>query len=142
VIILDTNVISESLRPRCSEAVTAWLDAQLAETLYITAINAAELWAGVAAMPLGARKSALEGSLDQFLDQLFGSRKLDFDHRAARAYAELTQRTNAAGTPLPLADGLIAAIAHSRGFAVATRDVTPFLTAGVDVINPWEYKVK
>jgi toxin FitB len=142
VIILDTNVISESLRPRCSEAVTAWLDAQLAESLYITAINAAELWAGVAVMPDGSRKTALEASLDQLLDQLFGSRKLDFDHRAARAYAELVRRTGAAGTPLPLADGLIAAIAHSRGFAVATRDVAPFQAAGVDVINPWDYTGK
>jgi toxin FitB len=142
VIILDTNVISESLRPRCSEAVTAWLDAQLAESLYITAINAAELWAGVAVMPLGSRKTALEASLDKLLDQLFGSRKLDFDHRAARAYAELMQRTSAAGTALPLADGLIAAIAHSRGFAVATRDTAPFRAAGVAVINPWEYTGK
>jgi toxin FitB len=142
LIILDTNVISESLRPRCSEAVTAWLDAQLAETLYITAINATELWAGVAVMPRGARKTALQSSLETFLDHLFGSRKLDFDYRAARAYAELTQRTIAAGTPLPLADGLIAAIAHSRGFAVATRDVAPFRLAGIDVINPWEYSGK
>jgi predicted nucleic acid-binding protein len=142
VIILDTNVISESLRPQCSESVTTWLDAQLAESLYITAINAAELWAGVAFMPQGSRKTALETSLDQFLDQLFGSRRLDFDHRAARAYAELVQRTSAAGTPVPLADGLIAAIALSRDFAVATRDVTPFQAAGVDVINPWEYTGK
>jgi predicted nucleic acid-binding protein len=142
VIILDTNVISESLRPRCSEAVTAWLDAQLAESLYITAINAAELWAGVAVMPKGSRKTALQSSLDQLLDRLFGSRKLDFDHRAARAYAELVERTSASGAPLPLADGQIAAIALSRGFAVATRDVSPFQAAGVDVINPWEYTVK
>ena len=140
MIILDTNVISESLRLRCSDAVTAWLDAQAAESLYLTAINAAELWAGIAVMPEGARKAALETSLDDLLARLFGARRLDFDHRAARAYAELTRRTTAAGTPLPLADGLIAAIALAHGFAVATRDIAPFRAAEVDVIDPWEYR--
>ena len=140
MIILDTNVISESLRPRCSDAVTAWLDAQAAESLYLTAINAAELWAGIAVMPEGARKTALETSLDDLLARLFGARRLDFDHRAARIYAELTRRTTATGTPLPLADGLIAAIAFAHGFVVATRDTVPFQVAGVAVINPWEYR--
>ena len=139
MIILDTNVISESLRPQCSAAVTAWLDAQPAEALYITAINSAELWAGIAVMPAGLRKSTIESSLDDLLDRLFSARQLDFDRQAAKAYAELTQRTVAAGTPLPLADGLIAAIALARGFAVATRDVAPFRAAGLEVIDPWEF---
>jgi predicted nucleic acid-binding protein len=140
MIILDTNVISESLRPQCSAAVTAWLDAQLAESLYITTINAAELWAGVALMPEGARKATLESSLDELMERLFGGRRLDFDWRAARSFADVTRRTAAAGTPLPLADGLIAAIAHAHGFAVATRDAVPFRAAGVEVINPWEHR--
>lgn len=139
MIVLDTNVISESLRPRCSEAVTAWLDAQAAESLYVTAINAAELWAGIAVMPDGARKAMLESSLDDLLDRLFGTRVLVFDHRAARSYAQLMRKTAAAGTPLPLADGLIASIALAHGFAVATRDVAPFRAAGLQVMNPWEF---
>jgi hypothetical protein len=138
VIILDTDVLSEPLRPRGSEAVIAWLDAQAVETLYITAINAAELWAGVATMPDGARKGALESSLADLLDRLFRGRILDFDRRAARAYAEIARRTTAAGVALPLADGLIAAIAQSHGFAVATRDTKPFRAAGIEVIDPWE----
>lgn len=138
MIILDTNVISESLRTKCDPAVTAWLDAQVAESLYITAINSAELWAGVALLPDGARKSALESSLDDLLERLFGGRLLDFDHRAARAYAELTRRTALAGTPLPLADGLIAAMARVNGYMVATRDIAPFRAAGIDVLNPWD----
>lgn len=139
MIVLDTNVISESLRPRCSEAVTAWLDAQAAESLYLTSINAAELWAGIAVMPDGARKAMLESSLDDLLDRLFGTRVLVFDHRAARSYAQLMRKTAAAGTPLPLADGLIASIALAHGFAVATRDVAPFRAAGLQVMNPWEF---
>jgi predicted nucleic acid-binding protein len=138
MIILDTNVISESLRPRCSDAVTAWLDAQAAETLYITAVNAAELWAGVAVLPDGARKRALEASLHDLLERLFGERLLPFDGPAAEAYAELTRRTATAGTPLPLADGLIAAIALAHGFAVASRDTAPFVAAGIKVFNPWD----
>ena len=139
MIVLDTNVISESLRPRCSDAVTAWLDAQAAESLYLTSINAAELWAGIAVMPDGARKAMLESSLDDLLDRLFGTRVLVFDHRAARSYAQLMRKTAAAGTPLPLADGLIASIALAHGFAVATRDVAPFRAAGLQVMNPWEF---
>lgn len=139
MIVLDTNVISESLRPRCSEAVTAWLDAQAAESLYVTAINAAELWAGIAVMPDGARKAMLESSLDDLLDRLFGTRVLVFDHRAVRSYAQLMRKTAAAGMPLPLADGLIASIALAHGFAVATRDVAPFRAAGLQVMNPWEF---
>lgn len=139
MIILDTNVVSESLKPQCAEAVTAWLDSQVAETLYLTAINAAELWSGVAVLPDGVRKATLEASLEGLLARLFGSRRLDFDDRAARAYAQLIRRTYAAGTPLPLADGLIAAIATVNGFAVATRDVTPFRAAGLTVINPWDF---
>ena len=123
---------SESLRLRCSDAVTAWLDAQAAESLYLTAISAAELWTGIAVMPEGARKAALETSLDDLLARLFGARRLDFDHRAARAYAELTRRTTAAG--------LIAAIALAHGFAVATRDIAPFQAAGVELIDPREYR--
>lgn len=89
-------------------------------------------------MPEGARKAALEASLDDLLARLFGARRLDFDHSAARAYAELTRRTMAVGTPL--ADGLIAAIALAHGFAVATRDIAPFQAAGVAVIDPWQYR--
>jgi toxin FitB len=140
LIVVDTNVISELLRPRCDEAVAAWADAQPAASLFITSIHAAELWAGVALLPDGARKRGLESSLDALLDRLFAGRRLPFDDAAARAYALLIGRTQAAGTPLPLADGLTAALALARGFAVATRDEAPFQAAGIEVINPWRFR--
>jgi predicted nucleic acid-binding protein len=87
--------------------------------------------------PEGARKRTLEASLADLLDRHFGARLLDVDRRAARAYAEITRSTTAAGVPIPLADGLIAAIALARGFAAATRDATPFRAAGIEVIDPW-----
>lgn len=142
MIIVDTNVISETLRPRCNEAVIEWLDAQAVETLYITSINAAELWAGVAVLPNGARKRKIESSLDDVLARLFGARTLDFDFRAARRYGDLVQRMAAAGTPLPLADGLIASIALANHFVVATRDIAPFHAAGVQVVDPWAFRGK
>ena len=108
---------------------------QLAESLFITSVNAAELWAGVALMPEGARKKALEASLDGLLERLFGQRQLRFNFKAARAHADLIRRSK----PVPLADGLIAAVAHVHGFAVATRDDGPFRAAGVKVINLWVY---
>lgn len=139
MIVLDTKVISEPLRPQSSPAVVAWLDAQVVESLYITSVNTAELWAGVATMPEGARKQALQSSLDALLERLFGARQLDFDRRAAMAYATLAHKAAAIGRPLSFADGLIAAIAHTHGFAVATRDVDSFRVTGIEVINPWEF---
>ena len=137
MIILDTNVVSELSKKAVSSAVIAWLDVQAPETLFLTSINAAELWAGVAVLPEGARKRALEASLESILNRLFAGRRLPFDDAAARAYATIVQRTQAAGTPVPLADGLIAAIAAARGFIVATRDEASFRAAGIAVINPW-----
>lgn len=137
MIILDTHVISEPLRPRPSEAVIEWLDAQSPESLYLTAVNTAELWAGVARLPDGARRHALESSLENLLHHLFGSRRLAFDEHAARTYAELVALAAGKGVALPLADGMVAAIAVVHGFAVATRDARPFEAAGIRVIDPW-----
>ncbi len=71
---------------------------------------------------------------------MFAERRLAFDDHAAKTYAGLIRATNAAGTPLPLADGLIAAVARSHGFAVATRNAAPFRAAGVEVVDPWEFR--
>lgn len=137
MIILDTNVISEPLRPRPSEAVIEWLDAQSPETLYLTSVNTAELWAGVARLPDGTRRRALEASLENLLHHLFGSRRLAFDEHAARTYAEIVARAAGKGVALPLADGMVAAIAAVHGYAVATPDAGPFEAAGIRVIDPW-----
>jgi len=137
VIILDTNVVSEPLRPAPDQAVVDWLDAQPAEALYLTSISTAELLAGVARLPHGARRQTLEASLETLLRRLFGTRRLAFDDAAARAYADLLERAAGRGAALPLADGMIAAIAYVHGFAVATRDVAPFIAAGVKTIDPW-----
>jgi len=137
MIVLDTNVISEAMKPEPHPVVQAWLDRQAAETLYLSSVTLAELLFGIGTMPSGRRKNVLAQTLDGLLE-LFEERVLAFDVDAARHYAELavTARTTGKGFPTP--DGYIAATAVAHGFTVATRDVAPFQAASINVINPWE----
>lgn len=137
MIVLDTNVVSEAMKTHVAPPVRTWLDAQAAETLYLTSVTLAELLFGVAAMPSGRRKDTLTRAFDAVFS-LFGNRILPFDADAAHHYAALaiTARTASRGFPTP--DGYIAAIAASRGFIVASRDMAPFQAGGVRVINPWQ----
>lgn len=128
MIILDTNVVSEPMRPNGDPAVLAWLDRQADESLYLTATSFAELLLGVEILPPGKRKKGLAAGLAEMIAGLFGSRILPFDESAAKRYASL----------VGVADGQIAAIAAAHGFAVATRDALPFRAVGVPVINPWK----
>ena len=138
MIVLDTNVVSEPMKAGASTAVLAWLDQQVADTLYLTATSLAELLVGIQALPRGRRKDGLEAALTELMIGLFGPRILPFDQQAAMAYAPLVGRARAAGRAISVADGQIASIAAVHGFTVATRDTAPFLAAGVPVINPWE----
>lgn len=137
MIVLDTNVISEAMKPQPHSAVRAWLNDQAAETLYLSSVTLAELLFGIAALPSGKRKDMLALAVDGLLE-LFQGRVLPFDTDAARQYAELAVVARAAGLGFPTPDGYIAAIAVSRGFIVASRDTAPFQAAGVTIINPWE----
>jgi toxin FitB len=133
VIVLDTNVVSEAMRPQPDHAVRAWLNDQAAETLYLSSVTLAELLFGIGVFPDG---KLLFRTLDGLLE-LFKDRILPFDTDAARHYAELAVLARKGGRGFPTPDGYIAAIAASRGFLVATRDISPFEAAGVSVINPW-----
>lgn len=136
----DTLVVCEPLRPSGAVNVLAWIDAQLIETLYLSTISLAELRFGIAALPEGKRRETLHSSLEQRVLPLFSGRILSFDVPASLAYATLRASARAAGRAIAPADGYIAAIAAARGFAVATRDTSPFDAAGVTVINPWAWK--
>jgi predicted nucleic acid-binding protein len=137
MIVLDTNVISEPLKPQPSGAVLNWLDRQVVETLFITATGLSELLIGVEMLPAGKRKKAYTTGLGKILQHLFGDRILAFDEAAARSHAPLVCGARAKGHIVSLADGQIAAIAETHGFSVATRDVKPFMAMGVSIINPW-----
>lgn len=137
MILLDTNVISEPIRPTPDSGVIAWIDAQSLETLFISAITVAELRIGVALMPAGKRRDQLHENIEREVLPLFTGRILPFDFACSRAYADLISKARSSGIAVAAADGYIAAIALTNGLSVATRDVGPFEAAGAKVINPW-----
>jgi predicted nucleic acid-binding protein len=136
MILLDSNVVSEAMKPEPHPAVRDWLDEQAAETLYLSSVTIAELMFGIGALPKGKRKDKLAAVFDGVLE-LFGDRILPFDTKAARHYADLAVKARAAGKGFPTPDGYIAAIAASHDFTVASRDTSPFTAAGLPVIDPW-----
>jgi hypothetical protein len=137
MILLDTNVISEPLKLTADPAVLTWIDAQLIETLYLSAISLAELRFGIAALPSGKRRETLHSSLEQRILPLFVGRILPFDTAASEAYSVIRARARADGKAIAPADGYIAATAMTHSLIVATRDTMPFEAAGLHVINPW-----
>lgn len=137
MIVLDTNIVSEAMKPEPDPVVRAWLNQQSAETLYLSSVSLAELLFGIAALPNGKRKDMLSEALDGVME-LFKGRILSFDADAARKYADLAVSARTAGRGFPVPDGYIAAIAVSQGYQVASRDMAPFEAAKVNVINPWE----
>ena len=137
MILLDTNVVSEAMKPAADDTVRTWLDEQAAETLYLSSVTIAELMFGIGALPKGKRKDKLADALDGVME-LFADRVLPFDIDAARHYADLAVKARAAGKGFPTPDGYIAAIAASKKFVVATRDTSAFDAAGIEVIDPWK----
>jgi predicted nucleic acid-binding protein len=137
MILLDTNVVSEAMKPAPNEAVRAWLDDQAAETLFLSSVTIAELMFGIGALPDGKRKDRLTEALAGVME-LFADRVLPFDIDAARHYADLAVKARAAGRGFPTPDGYIAAIAAAKGFVVATRDTSAFDAANLEVIDPWK----
>ena len=138
MILLDTNVVSEPLRPAPDLRVIEWIDAQPLETRFLSAITVAELRAGVALLPAGKRRAGLHKGLETQVLPLFAGRVLPFDLGCTQAYAALMAEARASGLAIASADGYIAAIASANGFTVATRDTGPFEAAGAAVINPWQ----
>ncbi len=136
MILLDTNVVSEAIKPEPNPSFFAWLNAQAAETLFLSSITVAELLFGIGTLPDGKRKNMLAARIDILLNQ-FSARILPFDILAARHYADLAVKARADGKGFPTPDGSIAAIAAAYGFAVASRDTSAFDAADLTVIDPW-----
>src|SRR5680860_932699 len=97
MIILDTNVLSEPMKPNSNPVVQAWLDRQIAETLFLTATSLSELLVGIEILPDGKRKEGLDIALKELMAELFGSRILSFNQQAALAYAPLISRARNSG---------------------------------------------
>lgn len=137
MIILDTHVVSEPLKPNPDAAVLRWLDRQGPATLYLTTISQAELLAGVQALPAGKRRTELQKVLNSALLSLFANRILAFGERSAEAYAQVVTAANAAGNPIDFADAAIGAIAIEHHFTLATRNARDFKGTSVKLLNPW-----
>jgi predicted nucleic acid-binding protein len=138
VILLDTNVLSEFMRPRPSASVVSWLDEQPAGEVYTSAISRAEIELGLMLMPPGQRQEALSQAARAMFDEDFAGRCLPFDGDAARHYARIVSARTRAGRPISVEDAQIAAIALAHRMPLATRNTTDFeLIDGLEVVNPW-----
>jgi predicted nucleic acid-binding protein len=140
MILLDTNVVSELMRPAPTKAVLAWFAAQDAADLYLSAIGEAELRRGAAMLPAGKRRDQLMATIDAMIAEDFAGRILPFDSAAAQAFVLGFLERRAAGRPISLADGQIAAIARARQAAIATRNTADFAGCGLAVIDPWAHQ--
>ncbi|MCL2089654.1 MAG: type II toxin-antitoxin system VapC family toxin [Micrococcales bacterium] len=138
MIVVDTNVVSETMRPDPNPVVTAWA-ASLASPPATTAVTVGELHRGIASLPDGTRKRQLRTARDIALADFVGHRMLPYDEPAARRYGDLAAARDAAGRPIGVADAQIAAICLSRGATLATRNTKDFELIGLDVVNPWEF---
>ena len=139
MILLDTNVLSELTRARPAPQVVAWLE-ENEPRLALSAITLAELRYGIARLAEGRRKSSLIQFWSMTRERFVG-RVFSFDDRAAEAYGDIVAAAERAGTPINVADGLIAAIALVHVMSIATRDVSDFDAAGAPLVNPWDFTV-
>jgi predicted nucleic acid-binding protein len=137
VIVLDTNVLSEALRPSPAQKVMEWMRSEAIGALFTTTITEAELLFGVALLPEGGRRDSLQAAVIRVLEERFVGRILAFNSAAAREYADIAASRRRIGRPISEPDARIAAIARSRGASVATRNVANFAECGLQLINPW-----
>lgn len=137
MIVLDTNVVSEVIRPVPEVRVLRWLDGQVPGDLWITAITAGELVHGVARLPEGRRRDRIAAHVDEHLTVTLAGRVLTYDLTAARIQGTLLALRERSGQPLSIADAQIAAICRVHDATLATRNVRDFVGTGVDVVDPW-----
>ncbi|MGH6898272.1 MAG: type II toxin-antitoxin system VapC family toxin [Geminicoccaceae bacterium] len=138
MIVLDTNVLSEMMRPAPDSTVAAWISARPASSLFTTTVTQAEILYGLGLLPSGKRRAGLEAAVGEMFATDFAGRVLPFDQAAAQAYAEIALARRRAGRPITQFDAQIAAIARSRDAGVATRNVADFEGCGIGVIDPWQ----
>ena len=137
MVVLDTNVVSELMRPSPNPAIESWIADRPAASLFFSAVGEAELRFGLAIMPAGRRRDAFASEIEAMLREDFADRVLPFDSEATRAYAVIAASRRVAGRPIAEADCQIAAIVRSRGMALATRNVRDFEDTGIHILDPW-----
>ena len=137
MIVLDTNVVSELVRPAPSTVVMAWLDAQDSSDLVITALTAAEVRTGVALLPDGHRKQDIGLRMESLLTQTFAHFVLAFDIDSSAFYAQIVAARQRSGQPISTVDAQIASVCRQHEATLATRNISDFTATGIELINPW-----
>ena len=137
MIVLDTNVLSELMRPQPDSQVMAWANGLDPQAIAITAMNEAEILHGIARLPAGRRRQELGQSWHELMANLFGGQALPFSGEAARWYGELVSRRERLARPIATADAVIAATTLAHGAQLATRNTADFEAIGLELINPW-----
>ncbi len=137
MIILDTNVLSELMRPKPSLQVADWVAKQPVTELFTTSITAAEIFYGIELLAKGKRREALLAAAESLFTEDLGARIFGFESDAARVFSAIAARRRVLGRPISHADAQIAAIAQVRRAKLATRNVADFADCGVDLVDPW-----
>ncbi|WP_129841381.1 type II toxin-antitoxin system VapC family toxin [Streptomyces sp. RFCAC02] len=138
MIVLDTNILSELIKPVPEQRVIDWLDDLVPDEVVTTSVTAAELWYGVRRLPDGRRRSELAEGIDTMLFEDLGGRIEVFDAASATRYADIALARERSGRPIATADAQIAAICARRRATLATRNVEDFEGTGVLLVNPWD----
>ena len=138
MIIIDTNVLSELMKPNPDATVVGWVGARAREDLFTTSITMAEIMYGLEAMPAGKKRETRLRIATTMFDVAFAQRIMAFDADAALEFAAIVASRRRAGRPIQMPDAQIAAIARANRMAVATRNVRDFADCGVDLIDPWK----
>jgi predicted nucleic acid-binding protein len=137
VIVLDTNVLSELMRPVPEHKVLAWLEGQAGDVLFTTAISRGEMLDGAHRLPAGRRRDDMFRVIEAIFSTDMAGRVLPYDEAAADAHAKLAARRRAQGRPSSQSDMMIAGIVHSHGATLATRNVRDFEGCGITLVDPW-----
>lgn len=138
MIVLDTNVVSEVMRPVPSPQVLSWIDRQPADELFTTAITVAEIYYGIELLATGKRRDALLAAAEAIFNRDFLDRALAFNADAAKIFSRISARRRATGRPISQSDAQIAAIVQLHGATLATRNDADFESCGVRLLDPWK----
>ena len=135
--LLDTNVISELVRPRPDSRVVKWIDSTAESLLYLSVLTLGEIRTGITSLVDGRRRVSLESWLDHDLTTRFSDRILPIDSAVADRWGRISANAKAKGSPMPVIDGLLAATAMQFDLTVVSRDETFHKLPSLEVFNPW-----
>jgi predicted nucleic acid-binding protein len=137
MILLDTNVVSELMRPESSPVVLRWFSKQPAQELYSSTVTLAEIFYGIELLAAGKRRNDLLAGAERMFNKVLAGRVFAFEDEAAHAFARIASTRRKGGRPIAEMDAQIAAITDVHGATLATRNTADFEGCGILLVNPW-----